>query len=68
VKEIGHRQVYDILQSRKPRATGGDLWGKRFSGGWLVSATAGEQHAGGPRCGTWDDRQPWMSGKTGGLA
>jgi len=23
VKEIGHRQVYDILQSRKPRATGG---------------------------------------------
>ena len=26
VKDIGHRQVYDILQSRKPRATGGDLW------------------------------------------
>ncbi len=27
VKEIGHRQVYDILQSRKPRATRGELWG-----------------------------------------
>ena len=27
VKDIGHRQVYDILQGRKPRATGGGLWG-----------------------------------------
>ena len=26
VKDIGHRQMYDILQGRKPRATGGDLW------------------------------------------
>ena len=31
VKDIGHRQVYDILQSRKPRATGGELWGFRLS-------------------------------------
>ena len=29
VNEIGHRQVYDILQSRKPRARRGDLWGFR---------------------------------------
>ena len=26
-KDIGHRQVYDILQCRNPRATGGGLWG-----------------------------------------
>ena len=26
VKGIGHRQMYDILQSRKPRATRGALW------------------------------------------
>ena len=30
VKDIGCRQAYDILQSRKPRATGGGLWGFRF--------------------------------------
>jgi hypothetical protein len=30
VKEIGRRQAYDILQSREPRATRGDLWGFRF--------------------------------------
>ncbi len=29
VKDIGHRQMYDILQSRKPRVTGGELWGFR---------------------------------------
>ena len=26
-KDIGHRQVYDILQCRNPRATGAALWG-----------------------------------------
>ena len=31
VKEIGHREVYDILQSRKPRAADAGLWGFRFS-------------------------------------
>ena len=31
VKEIGYRQVYDILQSRKPRALDADLWVFRFS-------------------------------------
>jgi len=25
VKDIGHREVYDILQSRKPRVPGGEL-------------------------------------------
>jgi hypothetical protein len=29
VKEIGHRQVYDFLQSKKPRAASGNLWGFR---------------------------------------
>ena len=40
VKEIGHRQVYDILQGRKPRATGGELWGFRVWPGREACATA----------------------------
>ena len=40
VKEIGHRQVYDILQSRKPRATDAGLWGFRFSPWFEARATA----------------------------
>lgn len=27
MEDIEHRQVYDILQGRKPRALGADLWG-----------------------------------------
>ena len=30
MKDIGRRLAYDILHSRKPRATGGDLWVFRF--------------------------------------
>jgi len=40
VKEIGHRQVYDILQSRKPRASGADLWVFRFSRRFEAHPTA----------------------------
>jgi len=40
VKEIGHREVYDILQSRKPRAARGELWGFRFSTEREVHAAA----------------------------
>ncbi len=39
VKEIRHRQVYDFLQSRKPRATGDDLWGFRVLVRWGACAT-----------------------------
>ena len=40
VKEIGHRQVYDFLQSRKPRAADAGLWGFRFSPWFEARATA----------------------------
>lgn len=49
VKEIGRGQVYDILHSRKPRATGGNLRGKRFSGDWLAGSLAGVLPCGGTR-------------------
>jgi hypothetical protein len=29
--------MYDILQSRKPRATGGELWGFRFRPGFRLA-------------------------------
>jgi hypothetical protein len=44
VKEIGHRQVYDILQSRKPRAADAGLWGFWFLPwfeAWATAARAG---------------------------
>jgi hypothetical protein len=46
VKEIGHRQVYDFLQSRKPRAPGGELWGKRFWPGRPAGAMVDDRDAG----------------------
>lgn len=61
VKEIGHRQVYDFLQSRKPRATGGGLWGKRFSCGWPTGAAGGEMRSDVPEGGNRARRQRWMS-------
>ena len=39
VKDIGCRQAYDILQSRKPRATSADLWGFRFSPRYWVACS-----------------------------
>ena len=53
MKDIGHRQVYDILQGRKPRAAGSGLWGFRFSGDRPASGTAAGKHLGGPG---YDDR------------
>lgn len=66
VKEIRHRQMYDILQSRKPRATGAGLWGKRFSGGWPVGVMSGGINGVRPRRGTRQERAAWMSARTGG--
>lgn len=68
VKEIGHRQVYDILQSRKPRASGDGLWGKRFSDGWLAGATAGGVSSGGSGCGGQKGCQPLMQARIAGRA
>ena len=47
VKEIGHRQVYDILQSRKPRATGGGLWIFRVRPDYKTGAAAARTCVGG---------------------
>lgn len=68
VKEIGHRQVYDILQSRKPRAAGDDLWGKRFSGGWLTDATAGGTHSDWPGCASKQELQVLLHAEIVGRA
>jgi hypothetical protein len=40
VKDIGHRQMYDILQGRKPQATDAALWGFRFLPWFEAHATA----------------------------
>ena len=48
VKDIGHREVYDILQSRKPRSTIGGLWGKRFLAGLRAGVTVGDLRVGSP--------------------
>ena len=65
VKDIGHRQVYDILQSRKPRATGGDLWGFRVSRRYDVRATAAEMRVGGGEHGGRDRCPGWILPRTG---
>ena len=67
VKEIGHRQVYDILQSRKPRAASGRLWGKRFAGGWPVGAMLCGMGRVRLRRGTGEEPAAWISGRTDGL-
>lgn len=47
VKDIGHRQMYDILQSRKPRAARGELWGFRVEPGSAARVPAVETRIGG---------------------
>ena len=48
VKDIGRRLAYDILHSRKPRATGGELWVFRVSAGCGAGAPVGGTRIGGP--------------------
>ena len=64
MKEIGHREVYDILQSRKPRAADASLWGFRFSPWFDARATAAQAGI----CGLERDRPAlglaWLSALT----
>jgi hypothetical protein len=57
VKEIGHRQVYDILQGRKPRATSAGRWGKRFSRGWPGTEMTTAIDPDAPRCDNREELQ-----------
>ena len=60
VKEIRHRQVYDFLQGRKPRATGDGLWGKRFWSGWQGTAMTSAINSDEPRCDNREELQAWI--------
>ncbi len=65
VKDIGRRLAYDILHSRKPRATGGDLWVFRVSAGCGAGARAGGTRIGGPGRGLRGGLAASMLARTG---